>query len=398
MKRLISVHAAGEHCVLVTGTDPEDTGADPLSTPAAAGPCCTPLCSQYILILCNAIGSPVDSRYIDTRPDHVAMTPHHVAVASADSLYVWHYRTAGNKLTSTLAAPTGSADGGAAGAAVQRRREGRERVFHIDDSGVSAAPSTSGSASGGDAAGAAAGAGSSGGAAKAPTSDAICAITASPKYLLVARESGTVLQFSLPGVTLEHTFTLRCRPASLALNCDSTRFSIIDINYCLSLFDMEARSANAMGVPVQGEHLPWERRDVWEVVWAADYPDLWAAMEKTRMYVFRGTEPEEPAVSSGYLCRFDDLTITSVLMDDVMSQPDRPERAGMVLSHETRSLRDSRMLLARTGLKDSAQFIEDNAHPRLWRLLAETALDKLDLNTAEKAFVACQDYPVSWGW
>jgi WD repeat-containing protein 35 len=101
-----------------------------------------------------------------------------------------------------------------------------------------------------------------------------------------------------------------------------------------------------------------------------------------------------PLRSSGYLCRFDDLTTTSVLLDDVMAQPDKPERATMVVQHETRSLRDSRMLLARTGLKDSAQFIEDNAHPRLWRLLAETALEKLDLNTAEKAFVACQDYPV----
>jgi WD repeat-containing protein 35 len=131
------------------------------------------------------------------------------------------------------------------------------------------------------------------------------------------------------------------------------------------------------------------------MLWAEDYPELCVMMEKTRMYVYRGTDPEEPVLSSGYLTRFTDLCVTSVLLDEVMAAPDQPTKEGMVIDHETRSLRDTRTLLASNGLKDSAAFIEDNAHPRLWRLLAETALEKLDLPTAEKAFVACSDYPVS---
>lgn len=82
-----------------------------------------------------------------------------------------------------------------------------------------------------------------------------------------------------------------------------------------------------------------------------------------------------------------------MVLDDVMAQPDKPERETMVVEHETRSLRDTRTLLLKNGLRDSMQFIEDNAHPRLWLLLAETALEKLDLVTAEKAFVSCSDYP-----
>ena len=73
--------------------------------------------------------------------------------------------------------------------------------------------------------------------------------------------------------------------------------------------------------------------------------------------------------------------------------PEAPSKVTMVVEHEIRSLRDSRTLLSRNGLKDSMQFIEDNSHPRLWRLLAETALEKQDLNAAEKAFVSCSDYP-----
>lgn len=43
--------------------------------------------------------------------------------------------------------------------------------------------------------------------------------------------------------------------------------------------------------------------------------------------------------------------------------------------------------------EDVASFIEDNPHPRLWRLLAESALSKLDLDIAERSFVKCSDYP-----
>ena len=39
------------------------------------------------------------------------------------------------------------------------------------------------------------------------------------------------------------------------------------------------------------------------------------------------------------------------------------------------------------GIKDAQTFIEDNPHPRLWRLLAEAAVEALDLVTAETAYV-----------
>ena len=35
------------------------------------------------------------------------------------------------------------------------------------------------------------------------------------------------------------------------------------------------------------------RKDVWNMRWASDNPDLLATMEKTRMYILRGLEPED---------------------------------------------------------------------------------------------------------
>lgn len=43
--------------------------------------------------------------------------------------------------------------------------------------------------------------------------------------------------------------------------------------------------------------------------WADDNPELLAVMEKAKMYIFRGTDPEEPVNSTGYLCTFTDLEV-----------------------------------------------------------------------------------------
>ena len=43
--------------------------------------------------------------------------------------------------------------------------------------------------------------------------------------------------------------------------------------------------------------------------WAEDNPELFAMMEKTRMYIFRNLDPEEPILSSGWICEFSDLQV-----------------------------------------------------------------------------------------
>ena len=62
-----------------------------------------------------------------------------------------------------------------------------------------------------------------------------------------------------------------------------------------------------------------ERKDVWDVKWAEDDPSLYAIMEKTRMYVIRGNEPEEPLQSSCHLCEFKDLKVKAVVLDEILN-------------------------------------------------------------------------------
>jgi hypothetical protein len=75
-------------------------------------------------------------------------------------------------------------------------------------------------------------------------------------------------------------------------------------------------------------------------------------------------------------------------------QPDQPDSEFMVM-YETRSLRDTRELLKSTAMEDAYAFVDNNTHPRLWRILAEHALEGLDFVMADKAFVRCADYQVT---
>jgi WD repeat-containing protein 35 len=360
IKQVTHIRSSDEFCVLVTKAD-DSSG-------------------QYILIVCNDIGSPVDSKYLHIEPLHVAMTNTHVIVASEDVVYIWMYRNSVTKHSQgDLAAAAGILGVGS------KRRV--EMMFHIDES---FAP----------------GSGMHDKEGFVPpvkqSEDLIACITATEQCFLVARESGVVQRYSLPHLSLETRFQIRCRPQVIAANCDSTRMSVIDINGMLTLYDVEVKperrqspmgDGKARGEEAQvGNQLDFERKDVWNMRWASDNTDLFTIMEKTRMYIVRGLQPEEPILSNAYICAFKDLQIQSVLIDEVIQNPESP-RKEVLLDFETKSLRDTRDILTKvSNLKDAFNYVEANPHPRLWRLLAEAALDQLDFAVAEKAFVRFEDY------
>ena len=330
---------------------------------------------RYALNLCNAIGSPVDCKYIDVEPTFLTVTPYHVVAASHSFVYVWQYRTLMSKLTSVDL-----------GAGSLRRREGRERCFHIDDvPDVQSAEALTPVAG------------------REPSAEPIIAVGASQHCLLVARENGNVLRYALPHLALEHTYTLRCRPQTIAINCDSTRAAIIDTNGVLILFDLGTPGSDQFGTgeleaPAGSEGQEaggrFERKDVWDVKWAEDHPERFALMEKTRMYIFNGMIAEEPVLSSAYLCSFSDLEIRAVTLDQLLREPENP-LPEFAVTFETQALREARELLESTdanALTNAKEYIDKSPHPRLWRLLAEAALKKLDFATADKAFVMCVDY------
>ena len=95
------------------------------------------------------------------------------------------------------------------------------------------------------------------------------------------------------------------------MNCNSTRFSVIDINGVLSFYDLEAsgeaQGGSGMHKATVGEHLAAERKEVWSVQWSNDNPKLCAIMEKNRLFILNDYQQEDPILTSGYLCDFTNL-------------------------------------------------------------------------------------------
>ncbi|KAL3151657.1 hypothetical protein ABBQ38_012645 [Trebouxia sp. C0009 RCD-2024] len=337
VKRLVTIRAAGQHCILVTRGD--ETG-------------------QCNVILCNSIGTPVDSNTMMVEPLCLAMTATHVVAAAKDTVFVWLYNPT-----------TGSSNLESLGASKLAQSEA---TFRID---AALSPKGVESFQG--------------------SKDPITAVTAAPHMLLIGRSSGDVIVYTLPDLVPVGTHTLRCKPQALALNCNFTRLSIIDFHGVLSFYDFQVPpsqpGAPGVGVPTAGEHLAAERKDVWSMVWSEDSPDLFAMMEKGRMYIFRGLDPEEPIQSTARLCYFEDLEVTAVTLDEVMKAGTQPQ-AEHLLQFETRSLRDTRQLLSTVTMADTLQFVEQNPHRRLWQALGEHALKARDFDMAEKSFVRCAEY------
>ncbi|KAJ8668012.1 hypothetical protein QAD02_009675 [Eretmocerus hayati] len=351
---LMNIAAYGEHCVLAARNDP------------AQGQ------ERFVLFVCNAISTPIDTKFLDIEPTRIVMNSSVVFVASKNSIVLWNFR---NPRNSSLNAS----------------RPRRDRVYHVDDTPTGAPdmlqdPDKEKSIESSIE--------------RKNSADPICSISATDKILLVGRESGMIQQYSLPQVTLTKRYSSARSPWKLSINCDSTRAAVIDLQGVLRLLELSGiprdRNDNPSDVPdvevdKEEDMSRFERKDAWAVCWAQDNPRLLAILEKSRMYIFRGLEPEEPITCSGYVCSFNDLEIRCVLLDELVRQPDaiRPE---LLLNLEVKSLRDTKDLLSRVGLREAEEFVRDNPHPRLWRLLGEHALRKLELDAAENAMVRCADY------
>ena len=70
MKRLQKIVAFEEYCFLIAKLD--DTASD-----------------QWLLVLCNAVGCPVDSKTINIEPKAVAMNRTHLIICDDEVVYYW---------------------------------------------------------------------------------------------------------------------------------------------------------------------------------------------------------------------------------------------------------------------------------------------------------------------
>ena len=74
-------------------------------------------------------------------------------------------------------------------------------------------------------------------------------------------------------------------------------------------------------------------------------------------------ESEEPILSAGYLCDFTDLEVKSVLLDEILKDPEEIKQiSDMFVTREQKYLRETREILTSASLKEAVDFVEKNSH------------------------------------
>lgn len=84
----------------------------------------------------------------------------------------------------------------------------------------------------------------------------------------------------------------------------SRRLAVIDSTGVLTLLEISEDNIVKESTNSEASN-SFQRRDVWTMKWASDDPELLAIMEKTRMYVIRGFNLEEPISTSAYIASFE---------------------------------------------------------------------------------------------
>ncbi|EJD74175.1 WD repeat protein 35 [Loa loa] len=330
VKPIVALAASNEHCILISRVENQ--------------------IGQYLMQICNGIGTTIDSKYINLEPKYVVMNDSEVVIANNLSFTIWQYNIpCATSREVNLSVDSSSSD---------------QKLYYVDENDeidVTSSNIIRGRSQ--------------------RQKDEICALAISKQFILVCRNSGTANYYSLPEVKLQSTLNLGCCVEKLELNCNGTRLAALTTKG-LKLFELRESTVISLYL---------ERSDVWNIKWDSEKDDTIAVMEKTRLYVVRNKETEEPVVNNGYICSFKNLIVRTVLLDELMKNPETPHKS-FIIDVEIKLLRNVKNLLEKMKIDEATAFIERNNHPKLWALLAEVALNRLDTVIAEHAFVMLKDY------
>lgn len=89
MKRLIALFGSADNCVLVSQA--EDSQVNVINTSVNLFK--NQQQQQFVLVLCNSIGTPLESKYVDVYPQFWSMNSSYIVVASKSYVYFWNYQS-----------------------------------------------------------------------------------------------------------------------------------------------------------------------------------------------------------------------------------------------------------------------------------------------------------------
>ena len=337
--------------------------------------------NNYLLILSNSIGSPIDNKIINIEPVFIALNNTHAVVSNGHYVYLWQFRGIENERK------RGRNDdkniiiqGQEISINLLTKKMMRELTFFIEDipnmNDVYNYETFN---------------------ANRRTNDPITAVCLTDNYLFITCASGKANKYNLMSLTTITKYNFDEKMIKIGLSPQGQYLWAISEYNMLSLWDTEKQHKKYMG-----EKLEFEKKDVWSVLWSDNKNTdsmkdelSFVFLEKNKLNIIKNLEPEEVLACNGYLADFSDLIITAVKLEDLMFKPydSNFKVEDIVIQTETRNLRDLREhIKAKMPMEDIYKFVEQNPNRKMWELLAKHALFLFDTATAEKAFTHMNDY------
>jgi WD repeat-containing protein 35 len=136
------------------------------------------------------------------------------------------------------------------------------------------------------------------------------------------------------------------------------------------------------------------RKEVWNMAWSQDTPSLFAALERHRLFVFNGLQPEEPVQSLSHNASFRSLEILTVDLIRLMHDPLHPG-SRLFKTHPTLALHNLRSMLANrpdTPSETIEAYCKEQGKKKLWSELARSSLLDMNFTLAEKCYLETTNY------
>ena len=348
---------------------------------------CSPFClitakidkkGNYLLILSNSIGSPVDNKIINIEPNLIGINSTHVVVSDGHYIYLWQFRgteeTANHKDKNDD--KTIIINGEEISINLLTHKMMKELCFFVEDKpNVKDIYNCNNFKC------------------SRKTNDPICCLSMTDNYLFIVCKSGRGLKYDLLSLSNSEKYNLDNRLIKIGMS-PTGRFlwTINELNY-LNIWDI-----------AKNKKLEFEKKDIWSLVWSGNNNlDLnnseeklnFAYMEKNKINIIKDLKPEEILDSNGYLAEFNDMNIISIKLDDLLYKPneEKKEVDDIVIKIETRALRDLRSMLTNNSPIDEIyKYVDENSSHKLWEIFGKHCLQNLDFINAEKAMLKINDY------
>ena len=185
-------------------------------------------------------------------------------------------------------------------------------------------------------------------------------------YLFIVCKSGRGIKYNLLSLAQEK-FMIEKSLIKIGMNPTGRYLWTINDNNILNIWDLE-----------ENKKLDFDKKDIWSLVWSennnsdlneSDEQLNFAYMEKNKLNIIRDLKPEEILDCNGYLAQFNDMSIISIKLDDLLYKPheEKKEVDDIVIKIETRALRDLKsMLNSKTPIDEIYKYVDENSSHKLW--------------------------------